>query len=394
MRLALSLASIALSLLAYTADAKTIGSDWRLDASINPMWMIPSNPVLRGNNPEGKRVLGSMGPTLEVSARNLPGTLYSRWYPGARQGVGVSVQPTIPNSVLGTPVLVYALQSATLGNLDANTSIEYEWNFGAALGWKSKNHNDTDYDREKDCVGSPYTAYINIGVYLRRTLTDNLSIFGGFDLRHYSNGNTKDPNPGLNMLGMRLGASYRLGEKVEGAAHDWSDFEPGVAVDVIGYGTARKWAFHPDGDINNQENFIMLPGHYAVVGVNVNPLYRFNPIFAAGVSVDAHYDHGANLGQYRVAGTPDDNPQFRQPPFRHQYMVGLSARAEARMALFAINVGVGHSVIAPGGPDLRGWYNTFVLKTFITDRFFIHTGYRLVHFTHQGNLMMGLGIRL
>ena len=74
-------------------------------------------------------------------------------------------------------------------------------------------------------------------------------------------------------------------------------------------------------------------------------------------------------------------------------MLGLSARVELRMSLFAINVGLGHSVLAPGGHDLRGWYNTFSLKTVVTDRFFLLIGYKLYRFNEPGNLMLGAGVR-
>lgn len=63
------------------------------------------------------------------------------------------------------------------------------------------------------------------------------------------------------------------------------------------------------------------------------------------------------------------------------------------MPVFAVNVGVGHSLWAPGGPDMRGWYQTFTLKTFVTRRLYISTGYRLLRWREPGNLMLGLGWR-
>lgn len=394
MRHLLICAAFLFSFITPARGADWLGTDHRIDFSADALWVMPTNTVLRGENPQHRRVTASTPVNLQFSARCLPDTRYGRWYPEARQGVGIGIQPVLPTSVLGCPVLLYVRQSAPFAKLSERLSVEYEWNFGAALGWKSKNHSDADYDRKLDCIGSPFTAYINLGIYARYRLNGRTSIFGGLDLRHYSNGNTADPNPGINMTGLRLGASWLIGEPVKIPTHDWSDFEPGFVVDAVAYGAWRRWAYHPDGDRNNQDNYVMLPGHYGVAGIFVNPLYRFNPVFAVGGAIDANFDSGANLGNYRVPGSPEDKPRFYKVPFSHRYMVGISARGEMRMALFAINVGVGHSIVAPGGSDLRGWYNTFALKTFFTDHFFLHIGYRLVHFTHQGNLMLGAGVRL
>ena len=74
-------------------------------------------------------------------------------------------------------------------------------------------------------------------------------------------------------------------------------------------------------------------------------------------------------------------------------MAGLSARAELQMPIFAVNAGIGHSLWAPGGDDMRGWYQTFTLKTFVTRNLYVSTGYRLVRFKNPGNLMLGVGWR-
>jgi len=96
------------------------------------------------------------------------------------------------------------------------------------MGWKSYDHDASDYNREEDAVGSSATAYINLGVYLRYRLSDRLGIFGGAEITHFSNGNTSDPNPGINMLGARLGISYALGAPSPLRRADWSDFEPSM----------------------------------------------------------------------------------------------------------------------------------------------------------------------
>ncbi len=264
------------------------------------------------------------------------------------------------------------------------------------MGWKSMDHDSPDYVRNLDGMGTPVTAYINFGLYLRYRLTPRLGLLAGAEVTHYSNGNTGDPNPGLNMLGARVGLSYTLGTPAVMRRADWSDFEPGMVYDLALYGAWRKWSYIPYPGINIdgvEGGKSLAPGKFGVAGFNLTPMYRFNPLLSAGVSVDGQYDEGAALSSHYVTGTPSDDPRFYRPSFSDRIMLGLSARVELRMSLFAINVGLGHSVLAPGGHDLRGWYNTFSLKTFVTDRFFLLTGYKLYRFNEPGNLMLGAGVR-
>lgn len=376
-------------------------TDVTLHAGMRATRILPTNYFVRGSNLRGEPLDMGYAPVVELSVRNAPSSRYGRWYPSAYQGIGVGLQLSSPGGVLGSPALLYVMQGAQLASLGRRLTLDYEWNFGAALGWKSMDHESPDYERNLDGMGTPVTAYINFGLYLRYRLTNRLGLFAGAEVTHYSNGNTGDPNPGLNMLGGRVGVSYTLGTPAAAPRRaDWSDFEAGMVYDVSVYGAWRKWSYTPYPDMlcvdgvygNNGKSLV--PGKFGVAGFSINPMYRFNPVVSAGVSVDGQYDEGANLSDKYIESTPMDKPLFFRTSFSDRIMLGVSARVEARMSLFAINIGLGHSVIAPGGPDLRGWYNTFALKTFVTDRIFLLTGYKLYRFNQPGNLMLGAGFRI
>ena len=157
------------------------------------------------------------------------------------------------------------------------------------MGWKSMDHDSPDYVRNLDGMGTPVTAYINFGLYLRYRLTPRLGLLAGAEVTHYSNGNTGDPNPGLNMLGARVGLSYTLGTPAVMRRADWSDFEPGMVYDLALYGAWRKWSYIPYPGINIdgvEGGKSLAPGKFGVAGFNLTPMYRFNPLLSAGVSVD------------------------------------------------------------------------------------------------------------
>ena len=138
---------------------------------------------------------------------------------------------------------------------------------------------------------------------------------------------------------------------------------------------------------------MLVPGSFAVVGLNFNPLYNFSKYFRAGISLDLQYDESANIGKHiandYIPGNTEDL-KFYRPPFREQFSAGLSLRAEIVMPIFSINFGIGKNFLCKGD-DTNSFYQTFVLKANVTNNVFLHTGYQLYRFKDPNNLMLGLG---
>ena len=57
--------------------------------------------------------------------------------------------------------------------------------------------------------------------------------------------------------------------------------------------------------------------------------------------MDAQYDESANIKDYKLEGSYSGDLKFHRPPFREQFAVGLSLRAELVMPIFSINAGLG-----------------------------------------------------
>ena len=133
------------------------------------------------------------------------------------------------------------------------------------------------------------------------------------------------------------------------------------------YGATRKRGLVGD-DVSS-----MIPGLFGVAGINFAPMYNFNNYFRAGLSADAQYDESANLKEYRVGKFYSGDLKFHRPPFRKQFAMGLSFRAELVMPVFSINVGVGRNLIYSGG-DMKGFYQILALKTYVTRHLFCTWG--------------------
>ena len=89
----------------------------------------PQKDLLEGVN-SLERPLRIAGSADVQYAFIIPGTSY--------QGVGLSVFSLFDHEDTGTPVSLYVFQGARIVRLSSALSLDYEWNFGASLGWHRK----------------------------------------------------------------------------------------------------------------------------------------------------------------------------------------------------------------------------------------------------------------
>lgn len=391
-KLLTAIAAVMAAVSVYAADSTAVSH--RLEVSLRGAYVLPSNKIVKGGNGFGARTDAAFGGSAEYSFSFSPRSRYGRYYPYAYQGIGIGATAFSSSKVTGNPVNIYVLQGSRIASFSRRLTLDYEWNFGISAGWK-KNSDSEPFDYESiSGFGSHVNAYIDLGFNLEYALSEHFSLVGGVNLSHFSNGNTDYPNPGVNVLWGKVGVVWKPGTQFAVRKMDWSDYEAHMSYDITAYGAWRKNLFDCNYGYDGLESEMrLIPGHFGVAGLNINPLWHFNPMFSVGASLDLQYDEGANLSPYFVEGTSPDDPKFYRQPFSHRVMAGLSVRAELQMPIFAVNIGIGHSVYAPGGPDMRGWYQMFTLKTFITDYLYISTGYRLERFRNPGNLMLGMGYR-
>lgn len=217
-----------------------------ISAIFRGAYVLPSNPIVRGENAFGKRISASAAADIRYSFRMPASSRYRRWYPYAYQGAGIGVSRFFDGKFCGTPVNVYVLQGSRITSFSERLSLNYEWNFGASFGWKKISSDDPFDYTDVDGLGSHLNAYINLGISLDYRLNDQVTLIAGVDFSHYSNGNTSYPNPGINVLWGKFGFRYELGkDRIEPKSPDWSDFTPHVVYDVMAFGAWKKASIRP-----------------------------------------------------------------------------------------------------------------------------------------------------
>lgn len=355
----------------------------RLGIDGRPTYIFPTNTFLKGENENMQPIRKSISAHLKYSFQYYPNSYTDRIYRNSYQGIGLGWYSFEDKKEIGTPLAVYLFQGARIARIAPRLSLNYEWNFGASFGWKPFHEYDNRYNT---MIGSEINAYINANFYFNYILSKEIDLTAGVDLTHFSNGNTRFPNAGLNTVGLKIGLVYnfnRTGDYLFKPLYRTPipRFPRHISYDVVLFGSWRRKGVYVG------EGQIAAPGVFAVGGFNFNPMYNFGYNFRAGVSLDGVYDESANIYPDKYS-----SDKLYRPPLSYQMALGLSARAEYVMPYFTVGIGLGGNVIHRGG-DLKGLYQVLALKIEVTRSSFIHIGYNLQNFHTPNYLMLGIGYR-
>lgn len=352
---------------------------------VRPGYIIQSNSFLKGDNMTGKVMRNSLSTHLRYSFQSQPNTSTDLIYGGVYQGLGLGYFNFGEPIELGDPFALYLFQGARIAKLAPRVSLNYEWNFGISTGWKPYDTYENSYNK---AIGSKFNAYMNINVYLNWILSRQFDLTTGVDLTHFSNGNTKFPNAGLNTGGFKIGLVYNFNRETEKLSPTFNyripEFNRHISYDLVMFGSWRRKG------VTFGDQQIASPHAYTVLGFNFAPMYNLGYKSRIGVSLDGVYDGSANVyTEDYISGTEQE---FYTPALSKQLALGISGRFEYVMPYFSVNVGIGVNVLHRG-EDLKGIYQVLALKTDITRNAFIHIGYCLQNFHDPNYLMLGIGFR-
>lgn len=365
----------------------------RLEIEGRPGYIIPTNPFLKGENEQSRPIRYTRSSHLKYSFQFHPDNPAGQIYRGAYQGIGFAYYSFDNYREIGDPKAAYLFQGATLFNIGRRLSFDYEWNFGLSTGWNPYDYEKNPYN---GMVGSKINAYMNMNFYFRQFLSRHFDLIYGITFTHFSNGNTKFPNAGLNATDLKAGISYNINRQqnyLTNGLYDRSiirNFPRHISYDIVFFGSWRR-----KGIVFNDEPMAS-PDKYTVLGFNINPMYNLGYKLRVGASVDGVYDSSANIytENYIIPyGDPNPGYTFYKPALNRQLALGVSARAEYVMPYFDVGLGIGANVLHRGG-DLKGLYQILALKIKVTRHSFIHIGYNLQNFDTPNYLMLGFGLRM
>ena len=180
----------------------------KLGLDVSPGALFRTDDFFKGANAAGKEFGTTLSVHLKYAFQFGPETRFGRNYPFTYQGVGLGYNTFFNSAEVGTPVALYVFQHARIAALTERLSLDYEWNFGLSFGWKPFDERTNPFNT---VVGSKINAYINLGLMLNWRFAPRWSLTAGVGLTHFSNGNTRYPNGGVNLIGGRVGLMRTFG---------------------------------------------------------------------------------------------------------------------------------------------------------------------------------------
>lgn len=352
-----------------------------IEADIRPAYIFHTHPFLKGHNDNNRVFRNALSAHLKYAFRFAPHTLTARAYGHPYQGIGLGYYTFDEPDYLGSPLAAYLFQGAPVCRIAPWLTLNYEWNFGLSFGWQPYN---ASWNSDNRVIGSRLNAYMNVNVFFNWWLSKRIDLTTGVSLTHFSNGNTKVPNAGLNTIALKLGVIYKLNGTAVNSNQEQAFlpeipvFKPHISYDATLFGSWRRRSFI-EGDKG-----LASPDTYSVFGFNFAPMYNFCYRFRGGLSLDGVYDQSADLKH--------EGSSFVESSFNRQIALGLSVRAEYVMPFFTIGMGYGRNVLC-GSADMRNWYQMLSLKIATTRSSYLHVGYNLRDFKEPNFLMLGIGYR-
>jgi hypothetical protein len=207
-------------------------------------------------------------------------SIYNSVYRRPVMGIGM-MTTTFNNPVIGSPISVFGFVEIPI----SRRTSKWYFTYGLALGL-SFHFNPYDGIRNPDnlMISSEYNAYLHATFQGRYVINKNWQAGLGIGYKHFSNGATKKPNAGINLLPVQVCMQYRIDNSVSKNSTRLPPFKPLYSFSVY---TSSGMKQNNPGEELIYKN---LTGFF--LG------YQFSYKYKAGLGFDLTYSSG---GTHRVA---------------------------------------------------------------------------------------------
>ena len=206
---------IVISFSGYAADTTKIKKD-RYVKSLRLFYqagsVLQTNDFLKGENKTGKPIDYFQSFSLQYGIETDGRKLWQQIYGYPTWGFGFYGVNFFDSEELGTPSAIYAFINAPIIKRFKRWSINYEVGFGLTYDWKKF---DQETNAFQYAIGSSNTVFIDAGLNADIMLGKRFNLTAGFTFTHFSNGATRVPNLGINLMAPRIGLKYMFKPRPE-----------------------------------------------------------------------------------------------------------------------------------------------------------------------------------
>ena len=130
----------------------------KLEMDFRPGFIFQTHDFFRGDNYDMKPIRTSLSAILKYGFSQPENSATTAAFGKSTQGIGIAYNSFLEPSAIGSPVSVFAFQSAPVWNISSAVTLDYEWNFGLSFGW---NPYDETTNPKNHIIGTKINARRN-----------------------------------------------------------------------------------------------------------------------------------------------------------------------------------------------------------------------------------------
>lgn len=348
-----------------------------------------SNPFMQGLNSKGVPIKNMSG----VHAKYIRQFDYNSYedivYGSPYVGVGAFYSSFSHKKDIGNPWGIYFLQGAKIASITDRLALNYEWNFGISAGWHPYDKKNNPFN---GVVGTKLNAYIDVNFFMAFMLNKYIDFNVGISASHFSNGNTKVPNVGINTLLGYVGVRSYFNRDDQFSYSKKANpykylFDKKMKYEFLFYAAWKDMIIDTSGTILESP---YLNKKLSVFGMTFSSLYSVSPKVNLGGSIDISYDESAGM-RYVIQNS--NTLLLERAKFGNQISVGLAGRVDFVMPFVVLSGSLGYD-IAHADKKTNAFYQILSVKFNVTKSIFFNVGYKVRSFSHPDNLILGLGFTI
>ena len=341
--------------------------------------VLPTTPIVQGS----KNITWFNAASFRFGYSATGRRWQDREYKMPSMGIGMHFTNFYRNKDIGKPIALYMFYAARWKKFNRKLSLNYELNLGYSFDWKPYN---SAYNPGNGAIGAKWAVFVAFEPQIIWKISPYFDLIGGFMLSHYSNGGTRKPNNGLNMVSPTLSLRYNL-HKIDNESvysEDIPTFKPKIKQDVSANFAIRQLMVEAYNE--GKEEMVPLNYNFEVLGINYNCYYVPNYNYKYGFSLNLVCDASSN-----AEITINKNTSVvKHDVFSHRISLGIAAYGELCTEYFSIFANIGYNVIHNQSYDSRV-YQMLGIKYYFTPSVYGTVGVNANGFSSAKYLFLSVG---
>ncbi len=249
--------------------------------------VLPTNNFLKGENENGEPIDYFQSFSLQYGVETDGRKLWQQIYGYPTWGFAYYHVNFFSPNELGSPSAIYTFINAPIIKRFKRWSINYEVGFGLTYNW---NKFDLETNPLQYAIGSSNTVFIDAGLNADIMLGKRFNLTAGFTFTHFSNGATRVPNLGINLMAPRVGLKYMFKPRPEFIKVEVPKYDDNWEYIVLLAGSSKQLGFEVNS--NNDSTYVAETYGVFTLSTGINRQISHKVKFGAGldIGIDGSYN--------------------------------------------------------------------------------------------------------